>query len=102
MDTVTVYEVMLRMPVCLGQRLLSFEEVVLSGRPAIFSDFGDLLAYLDGTVFILKGCDVAGQPLANPPVLDAGSIVRAVGIETGWRHANDCDCDICNANEQAA
>ncbi len=83
-----------------GRKILSFEEVLASRRPAVFEDFGDSLLYLSGEVFIMRDAD----PEAPPPVLDLSRLSHAVGIETGWRHAEDCDCDFCapGTREQAA
>lgn len=82
--------------------MLTFDEVVMSGRPAVFAEFGDLLAYLDGTVFILQGVDVSAEAGASPLALDARSVVRAVGIETGWHHERACDCPLCARHLHAA
>lgn len=97
-----LHQLMRSMPTRLGRRMLTFDEVLASGRPAVFDEFGDLLAYLDGTVFILQGVDVQETSEAGPPVLDPRSVVRAVGIETGWRHADDCDCHVCAEGTRAA
>ncbi len=92
----TLDEIAGRIPARPGRRRLSFEEVVAAGRPAVFSDFGDSLLYLDGKVFVLREADLPADPAVLPPVLDMRAMVRAVGIETGWRHAEDCDCDVCS------
>jgi hypothetical protein len=83
-----------------GRKMLTFEEVVASQRPAVFEDFGDSLFYLRGEVFVMRGAD----PQAPPPVLDLSRLTHAVGIETGWRHPRSCDCEFCSpgAREQAA
>lgn len=41
-----------------GRRRLSFNEVVETGRPALYSQFGDALLFMDGVVF-------AHRPLAQ-------------------------------------
>lgn len=78
-----------------GRKRLTFVEVVASRRPAVFEDFGDSLLYLDGEVFILKDVDLLADAPVEPPVLDPRATIHAVGIETGWHHVVDCDCDIC-------
>ena len=75
-----------------GQRRLSAEEVLASGRPALFDDFGERLLFVDGQLFDLRAAGLSpdGAPLPEPlpeRVLRAG-----VGIELGWRHARGCDC----------
>lgn len=79
-----------------GHKVLSFDEVVMSRRTAVFQEFGDLLLYLDGRVFVLRGVDPHAHPHVTPPVLDPSALMHAVGIETGWRHAEGCDCDLCS------
>ena len=93
----TLEQVVRRMPSRLGPKRLSFEEVVASGRTAVFQEFDDLLLYLDGTVFILKDADPRGAAHTTPPVLETRALVHAVGIESGWRHAGGCDCPVCAA-----
>lgn len=91
-------QVVRSMPAHPGRKVLSFDEVVASRRTAVFQEFGDLLLYLGGTVFILRDADSRARPDVTPPVLDPSSLVHAVGIETGWRHAEGCDCDFCFAD----
>jgi hypothetical protein len=78
-----------------GRRRLSFREVVNSGRPAVYRQFGDSLLFVDGTLFdVLK----PGSPIElglKVPLEDPHFVRRAVGIEYGWRHALDCSCDAC-------
>ena len=92
----TLGQVVRSIPVRQGRKLLSFDEVVASQRPAVFSDFGDSLLYLRGEVFILRDLDLGAGDAVEPPVLDAHLMLHAVGIETGWRHAEGCDCDVCS------
>lgn len=88
-------QVLRRIPARPGHRRLTFEEVLACRRPAVFRDFGDSLFFLDGQVFILCDLDPRVDPEVIPPVLDLRSLVHAVGIETGWRHAEECDCRCC-------
>jgi hypothetical protein len=81
--------------VCPGVTILDFEEVLASGRPALYEEFGDLLLYLEGTVFILQGAEPHAPDEA--PMLDPNALPRAVGIESGWRHSGSCDCEFCIA-----
>ena len=94
----TLEQVAREMPSRLGRRRLSFEEVVASGRTAVFQEFGDLLLYLEGTVFILKDADPPSDVQATTPVLEPRALVHAVGFESGWRHAAGCDCPVCAAD----
>lgn len=96
-DTVKLDQVVQSIPAQPGRKVLSFDEVVASRRTAVFQEFGDLLLYLGGTVFILRDADSRAHPDVTPPVLDPSLLAYAVGIETGWRHAEDCDCDFCFA-----
>ena len=93
----TLEEVVREMPPRLGRKRLSFEEVVSSGRTAVFQEFGDLLLYLEGTVFVLKDADPRGAAHTTPPVLERRALAHAVGIESGWRHAAGCNCPVCAA-----
>jgi hypothetical protein len=81
-------------PSQLGRRVLDFDEVMTSGRPAVFLEYGDFLFYLGGMVFILKDVHQRAAADAEPPFLDASSLV--VGVETGWRHEESCGCEFCS------
>jgi hypothetical protein len=73
-----------------GQRPLTIEEVRAAGRPALFSAFGDHLAYLDGTIYALPR-EPDQRDLANLPSLPgAYEITTVVGIEYGWYQFEDC------------
>jgi len=96
----TLDQVVRSIPAQLGRNMLTFDEVVASRRAAVFREFGDLLLYLGDKVFILQDSDPHTHPDAAPPVIDPHSLVHAVGIETGWRHAEGCDCDFCSAHVQ--
>jgi hypothetical protein len=79
-----------------GRRRLTLEEVLASRRPAVFRDFGDWLFYLGGEVYVLADVDPSEGSEAIPPVLDSRSLIHTPGIETGWRHSDDCDCEVCS------
>ena len=83
-----------------GHRTLAFVEVVASGRPAVFQEFGDSLLYLGGEVFILRDLDLFARSDTTPPVLERWALVHAVGFETGWHHGEGCDCDYCSGDAQ--
>lgn len=91
----TIDQVARHLPAELGTKMLTFDEVVASRRPAVFQDFGDLLLYLRDTVYVLQDTDPHTQPQATPPALDPRAMGKAIGIETGWRHAAGCDCQVC-------
>ena len=78
-----------------GRRRLSFAEVIYTGRPAVYRQFGDALLYLDGTFFdVLR----PGSPIElglKVPLEDPHFARRAVGIEYGWRHESACSCEFC-------
>jgi hypothetical protein len=69
-----------------GQRPLTIEEVREAGLPAIFSAFGDHLAYVDGTIYALPRepdpCELADLP----GLLGVYEVSSVVGIEYGWYH----------------
>ncbi len=94
----TLGQVMRSIPARPGRKRLTFEEVLAARRPAVFEDFGDSLLFLDGEVFILRDIEHKGDIGATPPVLDPRLLVHAVGIETGWRHAEGCDCQLCSTH----
>jgi hypothetical protein len=98
---VRLEQIMRSVPARLGARMLTFEEVTASRRTALFQEFGDLLLYLDDTVFILQDEDSGADPGKTPAVLDLHSLAHAVGVEIGWRHAEGCDCDLCTDAPQA-
>jgi hypothetical protein len=91
----TIDQVARHLPERLGKKMLTFDEVVASRRPAVFQDFGDLLLYLHDTVYVLQDTDPDAQPHATPPALDPHAVGKAIGMETGWRHAAGCDCPVC-------
>jgi hypothetical protein len=90
-------QVVRNVPARPGRRRLTFDEVLECRRPAVFQDFGDWLLYLDGQVYILRDVDPRDDPEATPPVLDSRYLAHPAGIETGWRHSHDCDCELCSA-----
>lgn len=84
-----------------SQRPLTLEEVKAAGLPAIFSLFGDHLAYVDGTIYCLprelQPCEVGD--LRNLP--SAYRITTQVGIEYGWYQLESCATDDVTAAEAA-
>jgi hypothetical protein len=78
-----------------GRHRLSFNEVIETGRPAVYSQFGDALLFMDGALFdVLK----PGSPTElwrKVPRDDPRFAGRAIGIEYGWRHVSGCSCDFC-------
>jgi hypothetical protein len=97
----TLDEIACSVPARPGHRTLAFDEVVASGRPAVFQEFGDSLLYFGGEVFILCDLDLHARPGTTPPVLERRALVHAVGFETGWHHCEGCDCDYCCGDAQA-
>ena len=85
-----------------GRRPLALEEVVASGRPAIYARYGDVLLFMDGTIFDLHEASARNEPPSGSPVDDPAIVGQAVGIEFGWRHALDCPCALCRPQELAA
>ena len=75
-----------------GQRRLSAEEVLASGRPALFDDFGECLLFVDGQLFDLRAARLSPDRALLPEPLPERIMCAAVGIEVGWRHARGCDC----------
>jgi hypothetical protein len=73
-----------------SQRPLTIEEVREAGLPAIFSAFGDHLAYADGTVYALPRepdpCELADLP----HFFGAYVVTNVVGIEYGWYQLDGC------------
>ena len=75
-----------------GQRRLSAEEVLASGRPALFDDFGVCLMFVDGQLLDLRAAGLWPDGALLPEPLPERVLRAAVGIEVGWRHARGCDC----------
>jgi hypothetical protein len=75
--------------------MLSLEEVRQSGRAAFFFDYCEALMYLDEALFEIRPPG-AGSPngMRRTPV-PRGILDSGVGIEYGWRHLAECDCDSC-------
>ena len=94
----TMDQVVNHLPARLGRKMLTFDEVVASRRTAVFQDYGDLLLYLHDTVFVLQDEDPEAQ--AAPVTIDPRSLGKAIGIETGWHHAEGCDCPVCADGKQ--
>jgi hypothetical protein len=77
-----------------GRRLLSLQDVIEIGRPAVYRRFGDELLFMDGTLYDVGQATPAELEL-QAPLDDSGLEHEAVGIEYGWRHALDCSCPLC-------
>ena len=84
-------------------QLLDIDEVRAAGLPALFSAYGDHLAYVDGTIYALPR-ELDPCELADLPGLSgAYPVIHVVGIEYGWRHIEACTPAAANeAAEQAA
>jgi hypothetical protein len=78
-----------------GRRLLSFKEVIESGRPAVYSQFGDALLYMDGVLFDVLDPGSPAELWHKVPADDSRLASHTVGIEYGWRHVSGCSCDFC-------
>jgi hypothetical protein len=89
----TLDQVVSSIPSRLGRKMLTFDEVMASKRPAVYEEYGDLLVYLHETVFVVQGSGAHAD--AMPTAIDPRSLGSAIGIETGWRHAEGCDCHVC-------
>jgi hypothetical protein len=77
------------------ESLLSLSEVRRLGRPALFLEYGDNLLYDDERLFDLTP-ESPGKPPEYPPQLLPQQVLeRGTGIEFGWRHLAECDCDHC-------
>ena len=79
--------------------VLSLDEVRQSGRVAYFFDFCEALMYVDGALFEIRpsGAGTSNGMRRTPmprSILDSG-----VGIEYGWRHLAECDCECCGEME---
>ncbi len=73
---------------------MSLDEVMESGLPALFLDYGELLVYLEGDLFGVRAGDEAhAQPVLVP--LPPGILKRGLGVEYGWRHLVGCACCFC-------
>jgi hypothetical protein len=88
-------EAMRLVPARPGRAALTFDEVVASGRPAVFEDFGDVLLFVDGRLFVLRDARQETRKEELPLELDTRRIPHGVGFETGWRHADGCACAAC-------
>ncbi len=77
--------------------LLSLNEVRSLQRPALFIDFGEKLLYHDERLFDLTPEAPGRPPDYSPVMLPAQVLDLGVGIEFGWRHLAECDCDHCRS-----
>jgi hypothetical protein len=85
-----------------SRAVLSLAEVRESGRPAFFFDYGEALLFIDGELFDLQHWGAALQLDADPMPLPRVVLEHGVGIEYGWRHAGECDCEACSPVGKAA
>jgi hypothetical protein len=78
-----------------GRRRLSLNEVIETGRPAVYRQFGDALLFMDGKLFDViepgSPTELWRKALPDDPRFER----RAIGIEYGWRHVSGCPCDFC-------
>jgi hypothetical protein len=84
-------------------QLLEIDEVRAAGLPALFSAYGDYLAYVDGTIYALPR-ELDPCELANLPSLSGVyTVSHVVGIEYGWRLIEACEVKAADqASQQAA
>ncbi len=85
-----------------GRRPLGLEEVVASGLPAIYSRYGEVLLFMNGTIFDVREPQTPSELRLGSPLNDPAIAGQVVGIEFGWRHARDCPCDLCRPGALAA
>ena len=75
-------------------RFLSLDEVMSSGEPALFLDYGETLLFENGVLYDLHETFADGA--AFPPErLPAEVLTNGTGVEYGWRHLLGCDCSAC-------
>ena len=80
-----------------ARRRLSLVDVMSAGLPAVYSQFGDRLLYMDGRIF--DATDPSS--LAEIPDIAAGEAESTVGLEFGWQHAGGCTCRYCAGDRPA-
>jgi hypothetical protein len=86
-----------------GQRPLSIEEVRAAGLPAVYSAFGDHLAYFGGTIYALPREPDACELADLSGISGAYEVTHVVGIEYGWYHLDGCaPAAVDEAPEEAA
>ena len=76
----------------LARRRLSFEEVLKAGLPAVYSQFGERLLFMDGRILDARDPSALAEVLLGV----VSEPDQAVGLEFGWRHAGDCSCPFCS------
>ena len=85
------------------QPRLTLREVRDAGLPAVFTDYGEVLLYLDGNLYSLLDAQVATQHTQLPLPLPSQVLETGVGLEYGWRHLSGCRCRCCgNPGQEAA
>ena len=73
-----------------GRQPLTTEAFRAAGLPAIFSAFGDHLAYVDGAVYALPR-KLDRRELADlPDPQGAYEVTTVAGIEYGWNQVEAC------------
>jgi len=76
-------------------RLLSAQQVLAIGAPAIFEDYGERLLYVDGQLLDLRAAAPAPDGSLVVPTLPSSVLQTAVGIEFGWQHLECHGCGRC-------
>ena len=84
-----------RLAAARGKRCLSSAEVLASGEPALFEDFGERLLYADGRLIDLVAARDTHDGALIAPLLPLSIIETGVGLEFGWHHAAACPCAAC-------
>ena len=87
---VPVDDLLARLAPAQSRRRLSSVDVLASGEPALFDDFGERLLYADGRLIDLVAARRSSEGALLAPLLPASIIETGVGLEFGWRHAAAC------------
>ena len=69
-----------------ARRRLSLTDVVNAGLPAVYSQFGEQLLFMDGRIYDASDPSL----LTEVPIAATGESDETVGLEFGWQHAGDC------------
>ena len=92
---VPVDDLLVRLATTRGGGRLSSADVLISGEPALFDDFGERLLYADGRLIDLTAARRSSDGELLAPLLPASIIETGVGLEFGWHHAAACPCAAC-------
>ena len=92
---VPVEDLLVRLAPTRGGGRLSSADVLASGEPALFNDFGERLLYADGRLIDLVAARRSSDGELLAPLLPASIIKTGVGLEFGWHHAAACRCAAC-------